>query len=236
MNKGVDQIIARIAQDIEKLKNGKLSVSELNDLTNLSRDLYEILLVTRYQKLNGKNESTASVEESIPEAIIQEENTAPEPNEKIADLLFDFSGETEVTAEETEKPMFDLNTIAQEEEQTTPNIEERVVTPQEPAKEIDASLNTNYQDKFSNSIANKMQLSPISNLSGHISLNQRFSFIANLFKNNADAYNSTVSAIDKMSNGNEARETLNSLQIEYNWDLENKEVIDFVTLVERRFI
>lgn len=236
MNKGVDQIIARIAQDISKLKNGELTVSELGELTDLSRELYEILLVTRYQKSNSHTLVVDSVEKEDvnTETIEKTEEREDIIEESNSDLLFDFTG-TQTKEEKTPEPepIFELNT---EESKTIQTPVEPVEEESTEKEEVDASVNTNYQDNFSNSIANKMQLTPISNLTGHISLNQRFLFIANLFGNNAEDYNAAVASIDKMDSGNTAKEVLNSYQQKYGWDLENKDVIDFVTLVERRFI
>ena len=122
--------------------------------------------------------------------------------------------------------------VSQPEEKTT----DRSVEPVKEELTEDSSINKNYHDQFSNSVANRMQLQPIRNLAGHISLNQRFVFISNLFGNNAEAYNKQIAELDQFSNDTEAKQRLGELKNQYNWDLENIHVIEFVTLIERRYI
>lgn len=252
MSKGIEHIIAELSSQVSELKKGNLTQKDLIDLTELSRELYEMLVVMRYQKAKGQTTNSAEDIETPtvtiePEPIIQKpEPVVSEPEENI---LFDFSREEEV--EETEQLSFAPEpeiTI----EATTPEIEPTVIeAPISEPKNVQAqasvneqmevsnqadSINNAFEDAFSNSVAKKLELQPIRNLAGHISLNQRFIFIANLFENNAETYNAQIATLDQLENENEAKSLLSELHQKFNWDLEDTNVTEFVTLVERRFL
>jgi hypothetical protein len=235
MSKGIDTLIASISAQVDGLKNGTLTVSQLNELTEQSRELYEILVVLRFSKASSSEQPVASIQKE--EVIVESIKEEPAKNE---DILFDFSG-----AEETPDTPEEIDLFAPA---TPPVVEQKPVEVQEEVKPVaslpvvekteleDSSINKNYHNQFSNSIASKMELQPIKNIAGHISLNQRFTFISNLFGNNAEAYNQQIAELDQFANDSEAKQRLVQLKEQYQWDLENKQVEEFVTIVERRFI
>ena len=49
-------------------------------------------------------------------------------------------------------------------------------------------------------------------------------------------YESAIQVLNSCADGEEAKDKLNEYSTEYNWDLENKSIIKFVELVERRYL
>lgn len=235
MSKGIDTLIASISAQIDGLKNGTLTVSQLNELTEQSRELYEILVVLRFSKATGNVQNTAP--DHKKEEIIEPAKEEPTQNEEI---LFDFSGTEESHETPEEIDLFAPTTppVIAEKPEEIKEVPKPIINESMDEKEDlqDSSINKNYHNQFSNSIASKMELQPIKNIAGHVSLNQRFTFISNLFGNNAEAYNQQIAELDQFANGTEAKQRLVQLKEKYQWDLENKQVEEFVTIVERRYL
>jgi hypothetical protein len=243
MDKGIDTLIASISEQIDGLKNGTLTVSQLNELTEQSREVYEILVVLRFSKASKSSNNTNLVKEEQAVQVIKEEvviETAKEASTPDEAILFDFSGASEVQETPEEIDLFAPTTppVIEVKQQESQEIVEPVTTPVKEDKEEleDSSINKNYHNQFSNSIASRMELQPIKNIAGHISLNQRFTFISNLFGNNAEAYNQQIAELDQFPNDAAAKQRLIQLKDQYQWDLENKQVEEFVTIVERRYL
>lgn len=88
-----------------------------------------------------------------------------------------------------------------------------------------------------NSLAEKLRQKPIANLNSALSINQRFLFANELFKGNTDALKNSLNEINHLENLEAAEVFINQyLKDKYNWDLENEIVLEFLQLVERRFI
>jgi len=90
--------------------------------------------------------------------------------------------------------------------------------------------------KHEQSLADRMQLKPISDLKAAIGLNDKFQFINELFEGSADRYNEATSLLNACSSSVEADELFADLNSRYNWDAQNpvfKKLKEFVT---RRYL
>jgi hypothetical protein len=90
--------------------------------------------------------------------------------------------------------------------------------------------------KEDKSIATKLQKHPVSDLKKSIGINEKFSFINELFDGDLNAYNS---AIEKLNGSNNFDEAITFLQTElivkYNWNGESESFLKLRDLVDRRF-
>ena len=84
-------------------------------------------------------------------------------------------------------------------------------------------------------LAQKMEHTPISDLKKAITLNQRFQFSKELFKGNNQDYEVTIDRLNT-TNRDEAMRTLDTLRSKYSWNNESAVAQDFTELVERRFL
>lgn len=86
-------------------------------------------------------------------------------------------------------------------------------------------------------LAERLQKSPIEDLRSAIPLNLKFLFINDLFKQNAEAFQTAIEKINQSDDLEEAMIYIKSNLIStYSWSIEDKNVEQFLDLVERRFL
>lgn len=86
-------------------------------------------------------------------------------------------------------------------------------------------------------LAERLQKSPIEDLRSAIPLNLKFLFINDLFKQNAEAFQTAIEKINQSDDLEEAMIYIKSNLIStYGWSIEDKNVEQFLDLVERRFL
>jgi hypothetical protein len=129
--------------------------------------------------------------------------------------------------------------------ETSPSVENREVAPspeapsplQELKKEEGLRTLNDYLNKAERStLADQHQQRKIEKLSRHISVNQKFMFIKELFSNDAQAFNRAVEQLDEQNSYAEAiglirREFAQS----YRWKMDSEEVVEFMELIAKRF-
>ena len=165
------------------------------------------------------------VKEEIEEAIVVEEIVAePETVVEEVELV------EEIVADEIEEAAEEIAPIQEEiKEESTPK--PPVVTKVETKAEInDAMANTTQ------SLAEKLSAKSIKKLAESIALNERFLFANELFDGNMEAFKRALTELDHIASKEDAQRYIElQLKAENNWDMESETVINFVTLVERRF-
>jgi hypothetical protein len=100
------------------------------------------------------------------------------------------------------------------------------------------SINERFaQMQVKKNLADKLKLSPIKDIKAAMSLNQRISFIKNLFKGNDEEFLQTVTFINNLKSFNEAKFYIQSeVNSRYKWEEENPLVQEFMELVYRKFL
>lgn len=201
------------------------------------------------------------IEEPAAEPI-QAEAAAPSTEEVIEEIHFEISApvveetteeieeeEEETTPEETSfsfrvsEPIVAPNQVnlidAIEEIESTQEVEAPKVEPAQFTSPLFKSESVN--DRLSKTVgaqetlAQKMEHTPISDLKKAITLNQRFQFSKELFKGNNQDYEVTIDRLNT-TNRDEAMRTLETLRSKYSWNNESAVAQDFTELVERRFL
>jgi hypothetical protein len=81
-------------------------------------------------------------------------------------------------------------------------------------------------------LSSRMQKKPIYDLTRAIGVNDKFSFIRELFNGDKQQYHESIQIINEMPNFEEAK---NYIEESFNWDHEDPEVKRFMELVERKF-
>lgn len=90
--------------------------------------------------------------------------------------------------------------------------------------------------KHDQTLADRMQLKPISDLKTAIGLNDKFQFINDLFEGSADRYNEAVNLLNSCSSGNEAGQLFADLKSRYSWDGKNPVFMKLQDFVNRRYL
>ena len=87
------------------------------------------------------------------------------------------------------------------------------------------------------SVATKLEKQKISDLIGAIGINERFAFINDLFEGNADDFNEALKKLNSFAEYKEACRYLDAeIRPKYNWDEENQVVLEFLDLIEKRYV
>ena len=110
--KSIPQLIEVINSNANNLENGNLKLSELNDLTNDVRDLYERLIVLKYKAI--EKEIKPSVTEEPPKVEIIEEKQEEIPSSKKSDLFGTFKFNIDTKAKNEIKPKAENNIVKEE--------------------------------------------------------------------------------------------------------------------------
>ena len=87
-----------------------------------------------------------------------------------------------------------------------------------------------------NSLAAKLQRSPISDIRTAIGINDKMMIINDLFGGSFDRYSKSINALNEFPTLSGAKVYMSELQIELQWDLESQAYKMLNDLVERRFL
>ena len=82
-------------------------------------------------------------------------------------------------------------------------------------------------------LASKYIDQPISNLKANITINNKIWYIKELFNEDADLFNQSLSDLNKMNNLDQALQYINQ---HFNWNQEEDSFLSFIELVFRRFV
>ena len=246
----LDQLVKNISENINLLNNGQLNSSQIEALTENTRDLYERLIVIRhktYEKFGeSEAESTPEVEKEVIETVTElaeesifdfaPEEVKEEVKEEVDDMMsFDFSepiAETQPVIEE--EPIVETAV----EEETIPEVETPIEKEMSSLNDSISSASTSLNDGFksSHSLADRLNQSKIVDLKSSIDINKKFSFITGLFAGSNEDYNEAISTLNSCTDGDQARNLLGGLAEKHRWDVEEKTVLTFVELIERRYL
>jgi hypothetical protein len=247
--KRMQELAAELSDRLDQLESGLLSKSQLEDLTEHSRELYERLVVLRFKAYNQEvkpeveanerpidkpNEDSVSEPKEAPLSIpaFRIELSAADPT-PAASPVAELEEEKEPVQDTRQVSLIDaIEEVSKEAEETTVSIQETIAQAQ---KNAGPSLHDKLTQQFAGteSIGQRMEHTPISDLKKAITLNQRFQFSRELFKGNNQDYEM---AIDKLNtvDREEAMNHLESLRNRYTWNNEDMVTNDFVELVTRR--
>ncbi|MFO7880486.1 MAG: hypothetical protein ACQES0_00110 [Bacteroidota bacterium] len=93
---------------------------------------------------------------------------------------------------------------------------------------VNESIRGNNQPK---DLASKLKSKPVTDIKAAIGLGDRFLFIKNLFKGNADEFNRCIEELNSKTSMAEAKECL----AKYELDPENETVQYFLSIIQRKF-
>lgn len=240
-------------------------IEELVDTAKELYERLIVIRHKAYEKF-GEPEIEKEAPFEVPEVAVEEnEVIAVEEKEEVveAEPSFDFSGGI---SEESEQPAFDFSAGEDEPEDepvlqksddfSVKSHDEKVETF---PKADDVKTNTSdifkgshiekhepedpntlneklKSQEDSESLRKKLQHTPITDLKSEISIAKKFEYITFMFDGKNEIYEEAISTLNNCADGEEAKNKLSEYSTKYNWDLENKSIMKFVELVERRYL
>jgi len=232
MNK--EDLITKIGAILVKIKSHKnptedSSESELQGLLDDTEDLVESVSVLKFIV----NEGQMPIKN--PPDTIHEEELAEDHEAEILSQKDETSDneQEQITESEIEKKEILKNT-----ELSEPKEDEK--SPQKKQIDLFTSEESTLNEKISQegfSVATKLEKQKISDLIGAIGINERFAFINDLFEGNADDFNEALKKLNSFAEYKEACRYLDAeIRPKYNWDEENQVVLEFLDLIEKRYV
>lgn len=252
----IQKLISEIEAKIVQLKDGNLPVAELENLVKSAADLHERLAVLRHKAFEKYGEPQREV---IPEKAVETKV------ESGVETAFDFSAMSdavskskveEVKVEEESTEAIDFSTPVFEapkaDKKETPVVVPEVKKPihvireeikQESASlhekflnEEDIDLNDTLKKNDDVPLRKKLGLKPIKDLRSEIGIGKKFEYINFMFNGDARAYETAIDELNTVGNKESAKQKLNVYASVYQWNLEEKTIIKFIELVERRYL
>ena len=222
----------------DKLEAGDLHVSELSDLTDVSRELYERLITLRY----------AAMEKEV------KQDTQPEKKESFRlnptihpgqTSLIDAIEEVEVVAEQEQVQQEQESIDQEEEEEVVLEEEEEAVSIEQEEEEAGTQQEEEQETLFSSeesapaeaeSLAEKLSRTPIADLRQAIGLNTKFQLIQVYFEGDAAKYDEVIDAINGAPSLENAMETFTASTDSFGDEDHVALEEQLIDLIERRFL
>lgn len=209
------EIIKEIIRIDEGIKEGKISKEEINFTIQRLNDLVEQLIITRYKYFEQPN---------IENNSVLMDKGANKSEENIEEETIDFSiGDHEINEKEKES-MLPINDPIMDSvnESNEMNLAELSEDEKRLFRIIDVVQNN--RKIVSNKTFGKLFL-----------LNEKLTFINELFDGSSEAFSKAVKAIDAKSSLKEAIKETAKYSKQYHWDIDCEIVEDFVFKIRCRF-
>jgi hypothetical protein len=209
----MNERLAKLNDALKKLEAGTLDRQSLSAAVKLARQIYEQWIILEHEFENAEDdqiiESFREIKNPVKNTLKEKHSSTLEPElEKIIEL--------EERISENQTTLIDII----EEIQEDITINERI-----------------SQGKTKESLAQKHAKKKIEDIEKSIGLNQRFSFIKNLFNNDKESYNDAVKKLNSCASFLEADDYIhNILMPTYHWDENTVHVIKFIDIIERRYL
>lgn len=256
------EVLNRIQEIYAKLEENRLEPNEIEELVDLSNNLYERALILRYkvaeQRIFRKEEeqSTSDIanETDVLSEVSIQDGAVPEPidfsifesvEEKILEEELISEIEEPVNVEEVIEKNLDPIELNFHDSSTENKIE-KVETIAEPAVEVISETKQEqvevptgednwsvYFDKVLKDHSSSIQKS-IETLAGSFGLNERILYINELFNGEAEKFSNAVLKIDKTEDWTTCKKLINEMALQENWDKESDTIGEFVLHVKRK--
>lgn len=238
----IENKLNRIQELFKSLKNGTLNLEGIEELSELCTSVNESFIILKYKAFENYVKGMPS--ESISEESIPEEKTAEEPQSISIEFDPTDSEKTEeVNREESfafdfSEPIQEKSVSDQEELfEDEPRKEAVEFETEEEEDEIaDNSLNNKFKSEEDFSLRKKLGRTPIKDLKSEIGIAKKFEYINLMFSGKAEIYEEAINSLNTCENNEHAKTLLHRYSSEYHWDLEDKTIIKFIELVERRYL
>ncbi len=224
----IQAIAAELGMKAVLMERGQLNAEQIDQLTELSKELYERLIVLRYKAFEAMV--------SVPESAVYPDNTAVS-SKSFSEPAPDYEPAAPVKPIEIKSPIrFGEPEAGPKQISLIDSIEEISKMESEPISEVNAAPGRDTDDDPI-SLANKLKNTRVSNLKSAIGINQKFLFISTLFDDDKEGYNGAIEKLNSFNSFLDADEYVqNVLKQRYTWQMKNPVVKEFLALIQRRYL
>lgn len=187
----------------------------------------------------AKEEPIQQVEESLFDLSIFDTEDAESDEEELEDSVLEMEEEVEpVIDEEAPDDVLAYQEVVIEELDEEEEPEEVIAEETEMETVPKPSGKPSFFDKIDlsdNSLAGQFTGGKIESLIGAFGLNERLRYINNLFDGSSEMFSESIKMLDSQHSFDEAKEKAEEMAQEHEWDVEDENVLEFMTLVKRRY-
>jgi hypothetical protein len=237
--KNLKDLTRSLSNGINKLESGKLDSNELTSLLEDSRVLHERIAVLQY----------LAFEKDVKVKEVKKQKKEPKKQQGSFELNFGTPGiiedasvenryESKTDELDDDTPLNQTNLLDAIEEHIE-DVDAEVVS-KYIVEKTNLNNSTSINDSFASetsekTVADKLSRQPIKDLKSAIGLNQKFLFMNDLFEGDNELFNNAINKINAFNTLPEAIAFING-ELSSAWDKENSLVLNFMDLVERRFM
>jgi hypothetical protein len=192
-------------------ENGKIPVIEMDLTLQKVRNVYELLLMFK------REEGTAMVERAVSIPSVNQEPVIAAPSDSIT------------------KPQEVEGSSALPEKQVSATVTDKSAGSQTLADQFKGrtTLHESLHQTFNREADTLAKAKPVTNLRTAIGINDRFTFIRELFGNDAKAFEQTITILNDAANFNDA---YNYMIQHFDWDMDSEPVQQLLDMIRRKFI
>lgn len=228
----IQKSLNELASTLDKCaENKEFTAIERDILLAKTRQVYEGILSMEVAQAVPVVEEPQAAKVQEPAKVVE---VAPEPiaEEKQEPIV---KQEPEPVVEAKPEPIAEPEQ-AEKEEPTAPEVSE----PAKPVEQAAAPVQKAEEPKqdapvFSQvtDLGSKLAQKPIKDIYSALTINERYLYRSQLFNNNQDFFIKSINTLNESKDFNTA---LGFIKSNFSWDFENKDVQNFMSIVERRFM
>lgn len=232
----LDKLISAINEQKKQLSDteGKVPKQEMDKMLSNIRALYETFTVFNYLNTYGPADKVMEADAVILEEInfdhlteVVVENIVTEPQTNTQENTVD-----EITVVEVIETVVETETHIKEE---TQHKAATFADPVASETKTATSVNDSNSEKQEMTLADKLRKQKISDLSKAISIADKFLYMNELFEGENEAYKTVITTLNELNDKDKAEQYLSELGKLYQWNYEDKTVVKFIELTQRKF-
>lgn len=221
-------IVEEISKEVFDNQDDVVEEPSLEEKTQILEDV--VLGKTQAEKSEAKLEEVeevSSIDDEMDEDILQ----FVKPSAEVM---------SEPVAETTPEPEPDLEPVIETKSEAAQGKQvEQTLFPLEPETlktKPQRSLNDLFNEqKQDNSLGTKFQQAKVTDLTKALSINDKFLFIRELFKNKSEEFSRAIQLLNNCSNIEEAFDVMEGLKKQYFWDSTSSAYLALCDLVRKKF-
>lgn len=221
-------IVEEISKEVFDNQDDVVEEPSLEEKTQILEDI--VLGKTQAEKSEAKLEEVeevSSIDDEMDEDILQ----FVKPSAEVM---------SEPVAETTPEPEPDLEPVIETKSEAAQGKQvEQTLFPLEPETlktKPQRSLNDLFNEqKQDNSLGTKFQQAKVTDLTKALSINDKFLFIRELFKNKSEEFSRAIQLLNNCSNIEEAFDVMEGLKKQYFWDSTSSAYLALCDLVRKKF-
>ena len=229
----MNELLAELDRKLNDMNKGNMSLQDLDKGLELVREIYERLVVVRHKARElavapAKKPANEYKAPEVKPVAVQEVPAVVLAEEVKEEPAFNFSFSAPV---ESAEPV---------EVDTVPTVSKSVQRVRKSLPKAKENIEPTLKDKLATeedslTLRKKLQSTPVLDLTKEIGIGKKFEYISLMFKGDGKAYNVAISSLNSCSDLGQAKQLLNDFSTNHGWNLEDKTVVKFIELVERRY-